>query len=417
MKKLFSLFTILSLMLVVTGCGKEKSTDIKTINFWHHYSAQSKENEILVEKLIPKFEEENPGIKINAVSHEWADLHDKILVSASSGTVPDIARLDLAWIPEFHSSNLLISLNTEFDDFNDVYDSLLENAMDTTKIKNDYYGLALNINTKILFCNTQMLKENNIDIPNNMKEFEESIKKISGKNDNGQKVWGYNEPSLSGWNVLPLIWSFGGDILNEDQTSSKGFINSRETINAIKMIKDMYDSDELTGWGSGDIPMTDGFATNRYAFVFDGPWKIAELKEGYPELEYSTVNIPEGDGGSYSILGGESISLFNDSQNREEAWLFAKFMTSEYAQEEMSKANQIPVNKVVLDSDSVKDKSFYPFLEAIETAKSRPTVSNWTEIDDLLTTKLTNIMSDKVGIEEGLNELANEIDDSLKKEK
>mgnify|MGYP002794864569 CR=1 FL=1 len=34
--------------------------------------------------LIPKFEEENPGYKVNAVSHEWADLHDKILVSASS---------------------------------------------------------------------------------------------------------------------------------------------------------------------------------------------------------------------------------------------------------------------------------------------------------------------------------------------
>lgn len=34
-----------------------------TINFWHHYSAQSAENETLMNVLIPKFEEENPGYK------------------------------------------------------------------------------------------------------------------------------------------------------------------------------------------------------------------------------------------------------------------------------------------------------------------------------------------------------------------
>ena len=39
-----------------------------TINFWHHYSAQSAENETLMNVLIPKFEEENPGYKVNAVS-------------------------------------------------------------------------------------------------------------------------------------------------------------------------------------------------------------------------------------------------------------------------------------------------------------------------------------------------------------
>ena len=36
-----------------------------TINFWHHYSAQSAENETLMNVLIPEFEKENPGIKVN----------------------------------------------------------------------------------------------------------------------------------------------------------------------------------------------------------------------------------------------------------------------------------------------------------------------------------------------------------------
>ena len=79
-----------------------------TINFWHHYSAQSAENETLMNVLIPEFEKENPGIKVNAVSHEWADLHQKILISAQSNTLPDVARLDSAWVPEFQKMRKMV---------------------------------------------------------------------------------------------------------------------------------------------------------------------------------------------------------------------------------------------------------------------------------------------------------------------
>ena len=90
---------ILALVLVLTaGAGLAEPV---TINFWHHYSAQSAENETLMNVLIPAFEAENPDIRINAVSHEWAELHDKILVSANSGALPDVARCDIAWLPEF----------------------------------------------------------------------------------------------------------------------------------------------------------------------------------------------------------------------------------------------------------------------------------------------------------------------------
>ena len=96
-KKVLALATSAAMMLTAfTACGssqapsttptqqtseaqseeaKDDSTngDTVTINFWHHYSAQSAENETLMNVLIPKFEEENPGYKVNAVSHDWSD--------------------------------------------------------------------------------------------------------------------------------------------------------------------------------------------------------------------------------------------------------------------------------------------------------------------------------------------------------
>ena len=83
-----------------------------TIISWHHYSEQSAENETLNNVLIPEFEKENPDIKVNAVSHEWSDLHEKILISAKSETLPDVARLDSAWVPELKNWEIYVPPET-----------------------------------------------------------------------------------------------------------------------------------------------------------------------------------------------------------------------------------------------------------------------------------------------------------------
>lgn len=435
MKSKKILATVLSAVLcltAVTACGKspEKndstatgtaeateasaahSEETVTITFWHNYSAESAENDTLMNVLIPKFEEENPGIKVKASSYEWADLHDHILVSAQSDTLPDCARCDIAWLPEFEEMGVLVPLDKEIDGFQAAKDSLLESAMSTALLGENYYGLPLNTNTKILYYNTKILADAGVSVPQTMDEFAAAVKKLSGTNTNGQQIWGYDEPGLSGWNLCPFIWSFGGSLTNEEQTKASGYINSKETVAAIQMLADLYGAKAITGWNSGDIPMTDGFGTERYAMLFDGPWKIAELKGGYPDLTYETANIPAGKGGSVSVLGGEDLAMFK-SANKEAAWKFMTFMTSEYAQVEMAKCGQIPVNTAALGSDTVKEAAFAPYLEAIKTAKARPTVPSWTEIDGELSAAVASVMNGEKTAQEAMDELAVKVDTLL----
>jgi multiple sugar transport system substrate-binding protein len=399
-----------------TGQTTKESAETKksgqkevTINFWHHYSAQSAENTTLETVLIPKFEEENPGIKVNPVSHEWADLHEKILISAKSNTLPDIARLDSAWIPEFHKMDILVPLDEAMSDFSSVADGLLESAMATANIGGHAYGLALNTNTKILFYNIEAFRKAGLDAPKNMEDFVNAINTLSGTNENGQTVWGYNEPALAGWNLCPFIWSFGGELTNPEQTKASGYINSDKTVAAIQMLADLYKAGAITGWNSGDIPMTDGFGTGRYTMMLEGPWKVAELAGAYPDMEYGTVDMPAGDGGSHSVLGGEDIAMFN-SANKEAAWKFMKFMTDEYAQIAMAKCGQIPVNKKALENDMVKQADFAPFLEAIKNAKSRPTVASWSEIDNELSVAVTAVMNGDKTAKEAMDDLTIKVD-------
>lgn len=407
----------------VTNAAEQTASDTETpaadgkeitINFWHHYSAQSAENDTLVNVLIPKFEEENPGIKVNAVSHEWGDLHEKILISAQSDTLPDVARLDSAWIPEFEKMGILTALDEEMPDYSDVAANLLDSAMSTANVGGHSYGLALNTNSKILFYNIQAFADAGIDVPKTMDEFVAAAKTLSGTNENGQQVWGSNEPALAGWNLCPYIWSMGGAITNEEETKASGYINSPETVEAIQMLADLYDAGAITGWNSGDIPMTDGFGTGRYMMLLEGPWKIAEMQGAYPDFAYATTEIPAGKGGSVSVLGGEDISMFN-SANKDAAWKFMKFMTDSFAQEEMAKCGQIPVNKESLASDTVKEADFAPFIDAITTAKSRPTVACWSEMDSELSVAVTAVMNGEMTAQEAMDELAVTFDQMLAK--
>ena len=406
---------LLSAVLGLAACTAlaESSETPVTINFWHHYSAQSAENETLMNDLIPKFESENPGIKVNAVSHEWAELHDKILVSASSQSLPDVARLDIAWLPEFQQMGVLVALDQEMPDFSEVAGTLLDSALSTANIGGSHYALPLNTNSKILFYNTAMLEAAGVEVPTTMDEWVEAVRKLSGTNANGQQIWGWNEPALSGWNICPFIWSFGGSLTNEEQTVATGYINSPETVKAVETFAMLVQEGALTGFNSGDIPMTDGFGTGRYAMMREGPWKTAELAGAYPDVAYGTAYMPAGEGGSISVLGGEDIAMFNTA-NREAAWKFMQFMTGEYAQTAMARCGQIPVNKAALESDVVKNADYAPFIEAIETAKARPTVAAWSEMDNELTNAMTAVVNGEKTAQEAMDELAVAFDELLK---
>ena len=405
MRTLTRILAVMLACMMLTAICPAMAEETVTISFWHHYSAQSAENETLMNVLIPAFEAENPGIKVNAVSHEWAELHDKVLVSANSNALPDVARCDIAWLPEFQKMGILVALDEEMADFTDVSGQLLDSAMSTAVIGGHYYALALNTNSKIVFYNTAMLEAADVKVPTTMDEWVEAIKKLSGENANGQQVWGWNEPALAGWNICPFIWSFGGSLTNEDQTAATGYINSPATVKAIETFAELVKAGGITGFNAGDIPMTDGFGTGRYAMMLEGPWKSAELAGAYPDVAYGTAPIPAGEGGSISVLGGEDIAMFN-SANKEAAWKFMQFMTSEYAETEMTKCGQIPVNKAALESETVKAADYAPFIEAIQTAKARPTVAAWSEMDNDLQVAMNAVVTGEKTAQEAMDELA-----------
>src|SRR5512135_2972981 len=68
-----------------------------TIQYWHTHSDPETAQ---LDKVIAAFEAANPGIKVETTRYAYNDYKTALLTAISSGEVPDVARLDIAWVSE-----------------------------------------------------------------------------------------------------------------------------------------------------------------------------------------------------------------------------------------------------------------------------------------------------------------------------
>lgn len=415
---------LLVMLVVLSACGSgnnkgsnqssptdKASGKTVTLTFWHHYSTASPEEKTLTNVLIPKFEAENPGIKVKPVAIPWDELHKKLQIGGSGGDLPDVARLDIIWVPEFQKRDLLISLDETFSDFGEVAKGLLEGPLSTGKVGEHYYGVPLNTNTKVLFWNQDMLEQSGVgQAPETTEQFFEVLGKIKTKYE---KVWGFGEPALQGWNMLPWIWSNGGDILSPDNTTADGYLNSPATIDIISKLKEAYQAGQIAGFKPGDVAVTEGHASGSYAMMAEGPWAVAQFNSQFADYKVQMTSFPKGSAGSIQVLGGEDLGIFSKDK-QEESWKFVKFMVSEAAQVEMGKVGQIPVNLTAMNHEEIKAIDYYePFLEQLKTAKARPSVDVWPQIDGVLSDTMSSIFMTDKDIKSELDAAVSKIDGLL----
>ena len=116
-----------SLALTATGCaatgGDEGSSDEPvTITFWGSYGngGNSAQQDVLESTLIPAFEADHPGIKVEYVDVPYDDLLQKLTTSAAGDELPDLVRADLGWVPKFADLGVLVPLSQAMPDFQEL---------------------------------------------------------------------------------------------------------------------------------------------------------------------------------------------------------------------------------------------------------------------------------------------------------
>jgi len=394
------------------GAPTEEESDVSAepvmITFWHAYNADV-EAKLLEEILIPAFESENPGINVQSVLVPYDQFRRKLLIALSGGTAPDLARVDILWVPELADQGALANMEELWSDF----DQFLPGPLSTNLYNGSYYGLPLDTNTRVLVYNVDMFEDAGIaEPPATMDDLLTACEKIK---ELGEEKYCFADGGTYAWAVNPWIWSFGGSVTDADITTTDEYYNGPETVAAYQFLKDAVDNGYLhPGILGGGVDSWGGFGQDQIAMILEGPWFPAMFEGQFPDKEYGMALLPAGDGGSVSVVGGEDIVLFQQSQNKDAAVKFLEYLLSEEVQLQLATTGQMPVLKSAVDSDFVKDHDFFGiFLEQLETAKARTPHPNWSRIEEIMTNTGTAILNGTVGVQEGLDEAVQLIDPLL----
>ncbi|WP_238005240.1 extracellular solute-binding protein [Dactylosporangium sp. AC04546] len=384
-----------------------------TINFWHGYSSDAKEIKALRDVIIPGFQAKHPGTTVKDVAVKDSDLRQKVLTAATGGQGPDVLRADIAWVSEMAKLGLLERLDKAMPDFKTYADKVFPGALATNRYRDGYYGLPLDTNTRVLMYNADTLAKAGVTKP--PATFEEMT--ALGDKLAGANVQAFYEGGLGGWQILPWIWSAGGDITDADYTKATGHLNSPQSLAGVQLLFDLYGkkqvANNITG-ATGGVDGSAGLPTGKYATILDGPWMYPIFASQYPDFKVQVAQVPAGPGGSISVVGGEDVVVFKGSKNKALAMEFSRYLLSDEAQTAFAKAGQMSVLKD-LDQATI-NPTFGPFAQQLKTARPRPPVPSWSKINDLLEKKLQAAFKGDTSVQQALDAAAAEIDTLLAKD-
>lgn len=390
----------------------EESEGPVTISFWHAYNADV-EAVYLEETLIPEFEAANPDVKVESVLVPYDQFRRKLLIALSGGTAPDLARVDIIWVPELADQGALANLEEVIPDFATYSEQFLPGPLSTNLYNGKHFGLPLDTNTRVMVFNKDMFAAAGIEkAPETMDELLSACEKIKTLGDD---KYCFADGGTYAWAVNPWIWSFGGDVTDESIATSTGVFNGANTVAAYQFLKDNIDNGYMhPGMLGGGVDSWGGFGTDQIAMLLEGPWFPPLFGGQFPDKEYGMALMPAGDGGSISVVGGEDIVMFQQSDKKDAATKFMKYLLSEETQLKLVSVGQMPVLKSAVESDTIKNHEFFGiFLEQLTTAKARTPHPRWSKIEEIMTNTGSAILNGEVSVKAGLDDAVSQIDPLL----
>jgi multiple sugar transport system substrate-binding protein len=394
-----------------SGGTATSAANTVTITYWHAYSSDSPEVKTLQNVVIPRFERTHPGIKVKHVAIPYNDLHQKLLTATAGGTLPDVVRSDIIWVPELAKLGVLVPLDQQLKDFKALAAIAFPGALATNAWKSHYYGLPLDTNTRVLMWNTEALQQGGMAAPpKTWGQLQTLANRLKGKD-----VVAFADGGTSGWSVLPWIWSGGGSLTNKQLTKATGYLNSPKSVAAVQYLVNLHKSGAAKfGNVDGGAQTSDGLATAKYATILDGPWMFPIFAGQYPEFRLRTSLVPAGPGGkSISVVGGEDIVMTKSSKRKGEAAEFIRFMLSKWTQTQMAKVGQMSIRKD-LKSQLTKIHAYYGiFIDQLATARPRTPHPQWPKMDSLIDSYVAKAIKGDMTVRDALTEAAEQIDDLL----
>lgn len=205
----------------------------KTLEIW---VARSRQYVDLMQQLVESSDfKEKTGydVKFTILADE-----SKLILSNAAGISPDGVMGISNWLPyEMGIRDLTVDL-TKFSDYGEVIDRFSEGAM--ISLIADGKGLALpeTQDFYVMYYRKDIVEKYVFDLPNTWQDVIELLPELQRNGFNFYIPLSTSTASKSIMTTAPFIYQYGGNLFSDDGTTTT--IDSEESINAIKLMTEMY---------------------------------------------------------------------------------------------------------------------------------------------------------------------------------
>lgn len=433
-----SMVAALSLGLLAGCSGGSSSKTSKEaaskddVKVWVQFSDETAEGKAW-EQVVQNFNKKYKG-KYKVVteyiprSGSGGGYEDKVNAAITTNSLPDVITLDGPNTAAYAKSKVI----TPLDDY--LKDNNMEDVLDSIKQQGTYdgkfYAFGYSESNVGIYYNKKMFKEAGIDessLPTLKKpwtwdEFKAVSKKLKDHFKEAAIDFRLNSnDEMLPYAYMPLIWSNGGRVVNEDGTKAEGYFNSKESTQAVKFIQDLVKEGYTTV-----SPVEKGFETGQYPMVLSGSWTIADLQTNYKDIDFGILPYPVSNKTKklVSPSGSWQLAVTTKSNKKDAAAEFVKFATNTESSEILSLGNSVlPIRKSTIEN--IKDKVSEPMRFLMEqnaaTAHARPVVVAYPQVSRSFQQAMQDISyyEENPDVQKVLDSRAKEmqtaIDDSLKK--
>ena len=383
--------------LVLTGCGRtdgptgsteggaaiDDSPATGEITVW----AMGNEGEVLGQ-LAEKFEKANPDATVNVTAVPWESAHDRIATSIAGGETPDVSMLGTTWVGEFAATGALEPTPEGLVNSDDFF----EGSWGTAVVDDVAYGVPWYVDTRVLYYRTDMAEAAGVEAPKTWDEYKTFAKALQGE---GAKS-GISLPpgGFDSWQyVAPLAWQAGGDMLNDD--GSEFTFDTEAWKEAFTFYNSFFEEGiaEPTRFETGEIEQE--FIDGTVGAFFSGPFHVSLLREqgGEDFADKFAVAMVPGQDSRTSFTGGGNLAVFNDSDNRETAWKFVRWLSEPETQIEWyGISTDLPsVQSAFDDPTFAEDPYLSVFAEQLADSKAPPAIPTWAQVSALIDQELEKV--------------------------
>jgi len=360
---LIILFVVISALVVIKFIvPKFQAPKQITLTYWGLW-----EPEEVMRGILADWEKENPGVKVNYIRQSQKEYRERLQSALARGEGPDIFRFHIAWLPMI--KNELEPLPQKVMTSSDYESSFYPVTVNNLRSGSSYLGVPLMFDSLALYYNEDIFQAGAKSPPRTWEELRQLATDLTVKDDEGRiQTAGValgTTSNVDHWSdILGLMMLQNGADLNNPGSCSK---RAEEEVclgaDALTFYTIFNKIDKV--WDDTLPSSTLAFATGKAAMYFGPSWRVFDIKQINPRLNFKIVSVPQlsDTNTAWATYWVEGVA--KKSRYINESWDLLKFLSSSQSLEKLYAAQ----SNVRLFGEP------YPRIDMADKLNSNPLVS------------------------------------------